>query len=170
MAAEIADGMLLTCMHPGRFDVIEKNLNEGFEKAGNGKSIANFDVAPTVAVVMGDDLDACRGPLKASISLYVGGMGAKNKNFYKEYIERIGFEEDAAKIQELVLAGKRGEAMAAVPDALVDAMHLVGTKERIRDHFQAWKASKVGTLIVGTAQVEAVRLLAELNSLSSTRN
>ena len=164
MAAEIADGMLLTCMHPGRFDVIEKNLNEGFEKAGNGKSIANFDVAPTVAVVMGDDLDACRGPLKASISLYVGGMGAKNKNFYKEYIERIGFEEDAAKIQELFLAGKRGEAMAAVPDALVDAMHLVGTKERIRDHFQVWKASKVGTLIVGTAQIEAVRLLAELNS------
>lgn len=160
--AEIADGLLLTCMHPERFDVIEPNLERGFAKAGGGKSLAAFDVAPTVAVIVGDDLDACRSPLKMSLALYIGGMGARDKNFYNDYIRRIGYEADAIKIQNLYLDGKRGEAIAAVPDALVDALHLVGPKERIRDRFQAWKESKVGTLIVGTMQPEALRLMAEL--------
>jgi F420-dependent oxidoreductase-like protein len=162
MSAELADGMLLTCMHPERFDVIEPHLNEGFAKSG--RSLANFDVAPTVAVIIGDDLDACRGPLKFSLALYLGGMGAKDKNFYNEYVRKVGFEAEAIKVQELYLAGKRAEAVAAVPDALVDALHLVGPKERIRDRFQVWKASKVGTLIIGTQQREAVRLMAELAS------
>jgi F420-dependent oxidoreductase-like protein len=164
LAAEIADGILLTCMHPERFDVIEKNLNEGFAKTGGKKSLAGFEIAPAVAVIIGDDLDACRLPLKMSLALYIGGMGAKEKNFYGEYIRRVGFEAEAVKIQELYLAGKRQEAIEAVPDALVDTLHLVGPKERIRDRFQAWKASKVTTMIVGTAQPEAVRLMAELAS------
>jgi F420-dependent oxidoreductase-like protein len=166
MAAEIADGILLTCMHPERFDVIEANLNEGFAKAatvdGKRKSLADFDVAPTVACIIGKDLDACRAPLKASLALYIGGMGARDKNFYNEYIRRVGYEQEAIEIQNLYLDGKRKEAVAAVPDALVDALHLVGTPERIRDRFAVWKQSKVGTLIVGAQQIEAVRLLAEL--------
>jgi F420-dependent oxidoreductase-like protein len=162
LSAEMAEGCLLTCMHPERFDVIEKNLAEGFAKTDGKKSLANFDVAPTVPVVVGKDLDACRGPLKMSLALYIGGMGAKDKNFYKEYIERVGFEADAKKIQALYLDGKRGEAVAAVPDALVDAMSLIGPPERIRDRFQVWKESKIGTMMVGTQQREAVRLIAEL--------
>jgi F420-dependent oxidoreductase-like protein len=165
LSAELCDGLLLTCMHPERFDVIEPNLQAGFDKAnaaGGSKSLASFDVAPTVAVILGDDLDACRAPLKMSLALYIGGMGAREKNFYNAYIRKIGFEREAVEIQELYLAGKKGEAMAKVPDALVDALHLVGPKERIRDRFQAWKASKVGTLIVGAVQPEAVRLMAEL--------
>jgi F420-dependent oxidoreductase-like protein len=162
LSAEIADGMLLVCMHPERFDVIAPNLEEGFAKAGGGKSLANFDVAPTVAVVVGDDLDACRAPIKMSLALYIGGMGARNQNFYKQYVSRVGFEAEAQKIQDLFLDGKKGEAIAAVPDALVDALHLVGPPERIRDRFQVWKESKVGTMIIGTAQREAVRLMAEL--------
>jgi F420-dependent oxidoreductase-like protein len=162
MAAEIADGLLLTCMLPERFDVIEENLNKGFAKAGNGKSLASFDVAPTVACIVGNDLDACRAPLKQSLALYIGGMGAKDKNFYNEYIRRVGFEAQAIQIQELYLAGKRKEAVAAVPDELVDLLHLVGTPERIRDRMQVWKKSKVGTLIVGVQQPEAMRLVAEL--------
>ena len=160
--AEIADGLLLTCMDPERYDVIQPNLEEGFKRAGGGKSLANFDIAPTVAVVLGDDLDACRGPLKFSLALYIGGMGAKDKNFYKDYVCKIGFEAEANTIQDLYLAGRKGEAMAAVPDKLVDAMHLVGPKERIKDRFAAWKESKVGTMVIGTQQIEAVRLLAEL--------
>lgn len=163
MSAEIADGLLLTCMHPERFDVIEENLNKGFAKAGNGKSLANFDVAPTVAVILGKDVDACRAPLKANLALYIGGMGARDKNFYNEYIRRVGYEAEAIHIQNLYLDGKRNEAIAAVPDALVDALHLVGPAERIRDRFQAWKESKVGTLIIGAQQIEAIRLMAELN-------
>jgi F420-dependent oxidoreductase-like protein len=162
MSAEIADGLLLTCLDPSRFDLIEKNLDAGFAKAGGGKSLASFDVAPAVAVIVGDDLEACRLPLKMSLALYIGGMGAKSKNFYKEYVEKIGYESAAAKIQELYLAGQKNEAILAVPDELVDTFNLVGPKERIRDRFQAWKGSKVGTMLIGTAQPEALRLMAEL--------
>jgi hypothetical protein len=115
-----------------------------------------------VAVIMGDDLDACRMPLKMSLALYIGGMGAKSKNFYNAYIRRIGYEKEAEQIQNLYLAGKKEEAMAAVPDSLVDKLHLVGPAARIRERFAVWKKSKVGTLIIGTPQPEAVRLLAEL--------
>jgi F420-dependent oxidoreductase-like protein len=162
LSAEVADGLLMTCMHPERFDVIEPRLRAGFAKAGGEKSLASFDVAPTIACIVGSDLDACRLPLKMSLALYIGGMGAKDKNFYNEYVRRIGFEADALRIQSLYLDGKRNEAIAAVPDALVDALHLVGTPDRIRDRFAAWKSLPIGTLIVGTQQVEAVRLLAEL--------
>jgi alkanesulfonate monooxygenase SsuD/methylene tetrahydromethanopterin reductase-like flavin-dependent oxidoreductase (luciferase family) len=133
MSAEIADGLLLTCMHPERFDVIRPHIDAGFAKAGGTKSLKTFDVAPTIACVLGSDLDACRRPLKASLALYIGGMGAKEKNFYNEYIRRVGYEAEALKIQGLFLEGKRDEAVAAVPDALVDALHLVGPAERIRD-------------------------------------
>jgi F420-dependent oxidoreductase-like protein len=161
--AEIADGVLLTCMHPERFDVIDKNLQEGFAKRDPKlRPASEFEIAPTVAVIIGDDLDACRMPLKMSLALYIGGMGAKEKNFYGEYVRRIGYEAEAIKIQELFLSGKREEAIAAVPNELVDAMHLVGPVERIRERFQAWKKSKVTTLIVGAQQREALRLIAEL--------
>jgi F420-dependent oxidoreductase-like protein len=165
-SAEIADGLLLTCMHPERFDVLRPHLEAGLAKAAQnghpGKSFTTFDVAPTIACIVGTDLDACRAPLKVSLALYLGGMGAKGKNFYNEYIRRVGYEEVAAKVQDLYLAGDKGGAVAAIPDALVDALHLVGTPERIRDRFAAWKGLPIGTLIVGTVQPEAVRLMAEL--------
>jgi len=162
LSAELADGLLLTCMDPAHFALIERNLNEGFAKTGGKKSLANFDVAPAVAVIVGDDLDACRLPLKMSLALYIGGMGAKSKNFYKEYVERIGYEAAAAEIQRLYLDGKKNEAIRAVPDELVDTFNLVGPPERIRERFQAWKPVKIGTMLVGAAQVEALRLIAEL--------
>ncbi|MCA9627880.1 MAG: LLM class F420-dependent oxidoreductase [Polyangiaceae bacterium] len=163
-AGEIADGLLMTCLHPGRFEVVEENLQKGFDKAGNGKGLDNFDVAPAVACIVGDDLDACRMPLKMTLALYVGGMGAKNKNFYNEYVSRVGFEAEAKQIQDLYLAGKRNEAILAVTDEMVDTFNLVGPKERIKERFQIWKESKIGTMMVGTQQPEALRLLAELNS------
>jgi F420-dependent oxidoreductase-like protein len=162
LSAEIADGLILAFMHPERFDVIEPRLRAGFAKAGGSKSLATFDVMPGIACILGDDLDACRRPLKAHLALYIGGMGAKDKNFYNEYARRIGFEQDALRVQSLYLNGKRMEAIEAVPDALVDAVHLVGPAERIRDRFAAWKSLPIGTLLVSTQQVEAVRLLAEL--------
>jgi F420-dependent oxidoreductase-like protein len=162
--AESCDGLLLTCCHPGRFDVIEDNLNVGFARTNGKRSLDNFDVAPAVAVIIGDNLDACRFPLKMSLALYIGGMGARQKNFYKEYIEKIGFEAEAQVIQDLYLDGKRNEAIAAVPDELVDALNLVGPEDRIRDRFQMWKDSKIPTMLIGTPQKEAVRLMAELAS------
>lgn len=161
-SAEVCDGLLLTCVHPERLDVIEQSINVGFAKTNGKKSLANFDIAPTVITVVGDDLDACRLPIKFNLALYIGGMGAKDKNFYNEYVSKVGFADAAKKVQELYLAGKKTEAVNAVPDALVDALHLVGPKERIRDRFQAWKESKVGTMLIATQQPEALRLMAEL--------
>jgi F420-dependent oxidoreductase-like protein len=160
--AEACEGLLLTCVHPERMEVIEENLNVGFARTGGKKSLANFDIAPAVAVIIGDDLDACRLPLKFSLALYLGGMGAKSKNFYNEYITKVGFADAARKVQALYLDGKKNEAVAAVPDELVDTLNLVGPKERIRDRFQVWKDSKVGTMLIGTAQREALRFMAEL--------
>jgi alkanesulfonate monooxygenase SsuD/methylene tetrahydromethanopterin reductase-like flavin-dependent oxidoreductase (luciferase family) len=164
LAAELCEGVLLTCMNPERPEVVERHLAEGFAKRTDGRGREHFEVAPVVAVCLGDDLDACRAPYRAQLGLYLGGMGARDKNFYKEYLMRVGFEAEANLVQDLWYAGKRQEAIAAVPDAMIDAINLVGSKERIRDRFQVWKASGVDTLLVGTHQPEAVRLLAELNA------
>jgi F420-dependent oxidoreductase-like protein len=161
-SAEVADGLIPVWMNPERWDLLEPHLKEGFARAGGGKSLASFDVAPFVTCVMGDDVEKCRMPVRGMLALYIGGMGARNKNFYNDYAKRLGYEEAAARIQDLYLAGKKAEAMAAVPNELVDSIALLGPKERIRDRLEAWKASPVRTLLVGTGQPEALRTLAEL--------
>ena len=111
---------------------------------------------------VGDDLEKCRMPVKGMLSLYIGGMGARDKNFYNDYAKRLGYEEAALRIQDLYLDGKKAEAMAAVPDELVDEVSLVGPRERIAERVEAWKASPVTSMLLGTGQPEALRLLAEL--------
>ena len=162
LAAEIADGVIPVWMNPERWDLYGAPLKEGFAKSGGRKSLDNFDVAPFVTCVTGLDVDKCRMPIKGMLALYIGGMGARSKNFYNDYARRLGYEDAAAKIQDLYLGGKKAEAMAAIPDKLVDEVALVGPRERIADRLKAWKASPVKTLIIGTGQVEAVRMLAEL--------
>ena len=103
-------------MNPERFDIFARPVEEGLAKAGGGKTLDNFDVAPIVMVMVGDDIDACRVPVKAMLALYVGGMGARDKNFYNEYVTELGYGAAARTIQELYLAGKKDEAAAAVPD------------------------------------------------------
>jgi F420-dependent oxidoreductase-like protein len=164
LSAEVADGLLVTCLRPERFDVTETNLRAGFAKSSRHKDLSTFDLAPNVACIVGDDLDACRVPLKANLALYVGGMGAKDKNFYNDYMRRVGFEDAAERIQSLYLAGRKDEAVAAVPDEMVDALHLVGPPDRIRARFAAWRSLPIGTVVVMARQVEALRLVAELRS------
>src|SRR5713101_6533955 len=120
LSAEIADGLIPVWMNPQRFDIYKPYLDAGFAKAGAGKSYQEFDFAPFVTVVMGSDLDRCRMPVRGMLALYIGGMGARNKNFYNDYAKRLGYVDEAAKIQDLFLAGKKAEAMALVPDKLVD--------------------------------------------------
>jgi F420-dependent oxidoreductase-like protein len=160
-SAEVADGLIPVWMNPERFDLFAPHLERGFARAGGGKGLARFDVAPFVTCVLGDDLERCRMPVKGMLALYVGGMGARGKNFYNDYARRLGYEEAAQRIQDLYLDGKKLEAMAAVPDRLVDEIALVGPRERIVERLGAWKASPVRTLLVGTGQPEALRLLAE---------
>jgi len=125
LTAEIADGWLPIFFSPGAFDDTYKaQLDEGFEKAGNGKGYDDFDIAPTVYVALEDDLEIAWNQLKPMLALYIGGMGAKGKNFYNDLACRFGFEEAAGTIQDLYLEGKKGEAMMAVPDELVDQVAL----------------------------------------------
>ena len=164
-SAEVADGMFPVWMNPERFDLFEESLNAGFAKAGGGKSLESFEIAPFVNTVMGDDLDECRGPVRGQLALYIGGMGARNKNFYNDYCKRLGYEEAAEKIQDLYLAGKKAEAMAAVPEQLIDDVALVGPWERIKERLGAWKAAgekrQVGTMLIGAGNSKLLRHLAE---------
>jgi alkanesulfonate monooxygenase SsuD/methylene tetrahydromethanopterin reductase-like flavin-dependent oxidoreductase (luciferase family) len=95
-------------------------------------------------------------------ALYIGGMGARGKNFYNDLACRYGFEAAAKEIQDLYLDGKKAEAIAAVPDELVDEIALIGPKERIADRFGAWQESGITTMIIGAQQPEAIQLMAEL--------
>ena len=164
-AAEVADGFFPVFMNPERFDLFEGPLNEGFAAAGGGKSLAGFEIAPFVPVHVGDDLDACRMEVKQHLALYVGGMGARSKNFYNDYAVRLGYEAAAAEVQDLFLGGKRREAAAAIPDSFVDDIALVGPRERIRERLSVWKdaAAKghVSTLIANRSDAQALRVLAE---------
>jgi len=163
LTAEIADGWLPIFFSPERYrEAFGPAIDAGLAKAGGTKTLADFDIAPTVTVIVGDDVEMLRGFVKPMIALYVGGMGARGRNFYNALACRYGYEAAAAEIQDLYLDGKKKEATAAVPDSLVDEIALIGPKERIRDRLDAWKESGVGTMIVGAQQPEALRVMAEL--------
>jgi F420-dependent oxidoreductase-like protein len=165
LAGEIADGTLPIFMSPERADTVAKAILDGMEKAGKPRSLAGFDIAPYTKIRVGQDVQACRDALKPELALYIGGMGARGKNYYNDYARRLGYEAAAAEIQDLFLDGRKKEAAAAVPDKLVDEIALVGPPERIRDRLQAWKEvakeGKVGTLVLTGATTEAVRVVAE---------
>jgi F420-dependent oxidoreductase-like protein len=154
LAAEIADGWLPIFFSPQRFAEV------------HGPSLADapdgFDIAPLCPVLVDDDVEMCRNMLKPMLALYVGGMGARGKNFYNSLTQRYGFEAAAAEIQELYLDGRKGDATLAVPDELVDEIALVGPKERIAERLGAWREAGISTLVVQTKQKEALAVMAEL--------
>ncbi|HRE47142.1 MAG TPA: LLM class F420-dependent oxidoreductase [Aggregatilineales bacterium] len=160
-AAAIADGWLPIFFSPERYaESFQAQIDAGLAAAG--KTIAQFDIAPSVPVVMGTDLEACRLAVKPFLALYIGGMGAKDKNFYFDLACRYGYEGEAVTVQTLFMEGKKFEAALAVPDALVDEIALVGTRERIRDRLTAWRESPITTLNLSMADMAAVRTMAEL--------
>jgi len=164
-AGEVADGVLPFFMAPEKTEAITGPVLEGIAKAGNGKTLADFDIAPYVRVAVGDDLAACRDKIRPQLALYIGGMGARSKNYYNDLTKRLGYEASAVEIQNHFLAGRRKEAEAAVPDALIDETSLIGPQERIRDRLEAWKEvakeRRVGTLLLAGATSEALRIVAE---------
>ena len=164
-AGELADGVQPIYMSPERTGLITEPVLEGMAAAGGGKTLAQFDIAPFVRVAMGKDLQACRNALKPEMALYIGGMGARSKNFYNDYVKRLGFEAAAVKIQDAFLAGRREAAAAAVPDALIEETALVGPPERIKERLKVWTAAakdnSVGTMLLGGASIEALRVCAE---------
>jgi alkanesulfonate monooxygenase SsuD/methylene tetrahydromethanopterin reductase-like flavin-dependent oxidoreductase (luciferase family) len=122
----------------------------------------SFDVAPAVPTILIDDVEAGRDFLKPYYALYIGGMGARGKNFYNDLAARYGYEAEAREIQELYLAGNKRDAAAKVPDSFVDDVALVGPKERLAERMEAWRESGATTLLVSTQQPEALRALAEI--------
>jgi F420-dependent oxidoreductase-like protein len=164
-AAEVADGVFPVWMDPAKYNIFADDFDKGFEKAGGGKSLKDFDVAPFVSVAMNDDLELAFDSLRPWLALYIGGMGAKGKNFYNDYATRLGYGEAAEKIQDLYLSGKKAEAEAQVPNELLDEVALVGPKDRIRERLQRWKEAgkrgEVGSMLVGAHDPAVLELLAE---------
>jgi F420-dependent oxidoreductase-like protein len=161
LAAEVADGWLPIFFAPERYDAVFKpHVDAGLSKAG--KTIEQFDIAPTVSVVINDNLDIAYNMLRPMLALYVGGMGARGKNFYYDLAVRYGFEGAAAEIQDFYLAGDKGAAMARVPAELIDAVALVGPRDRVRERLALWRNSPVTTLNMTVFDVETLRAMVEL--------
>jgi F420-dependent oxidoreductase-like protein len=168
LAAEIADGWLPMMFSPEHVDEFRPLLEEGFARAGNGKSYDDFDIAPSINVFITDDVEAARNAMRPFIALYIGGMGSRQRNFYKDLVGRYGFEEAAQKVQDLYLEGHAKDAMAALPDELIDAVTLCGPRDVARERLGILRDAGVGTLIMSPMawtfedRREQLRLVAEL--------
>jgi len=161
LTAEIADGWLPIFFSPGRYEeTYGDSIRAGLAKGG--KAMADLDIAPTVSVVVTDNMDQGYNQLRPMLALYIGGMGAKGKNFYNDLAVRYGYAAEAAEIQELYLDQRQGEAMMKVPAALIDEVALVGPKERIREHLRLWQDSPVTTLNLTVFDPHSLRTMVDL--------
>jgi F420-dependent oxidoreductase-like protein len=166
LAGEIADGWIPTLFSPEHVSELRPLLREGADRVG--RSLDGFDIAPTVNVFITDDLGGARNAMRPFIALYVGGMGSRAQNFYNNLVCRYGFEAEAKTIQDLYLEGKREEAMAAIPDALIDTVSLCGPKDVVRERLAVYRDAGVGTLGITPIaftkddRLEQLRLVAEL--------
>ncbi len=166
LAGEIADGWIPTLFAPEHVAEFRTYLQEGADRAG--KTLDGFDIAPTVNVLVTDDLASGRDAMRPYLALYIGGMGSRRQNFYNRLAVRYGFEEAAQKVQDLYLDGKREEAGAALPDELIDLVTLCGPKEHVRDRLAVYREAGVGTLMVtpmawtAEERLSQLRLVAEL--------
>ena len=153
LAAEECDGWMPLYYSPFRQEVYTESIKN---------RPADFMIPAPVTIAITNDLEQGLMPLKGMVSFYVGGMGSRKRNFHKELMARMGFEDEAQRIQDLFLDGKRNEAMALVPDQFVDEISLVGPPERIKDRLQAWTDSPVTDLLIFPSSVEQMRQCAEL--------
>jgi len=166
LTAEIADGWLPMGFVPGAMEEYRPWLETGFQRAGSGKSLRDFEIQASVHVEVSDDVKAALAKLKPEVALYVGGMGHRDKNFHKDQMVRRGFGDAAERIQELYLAHRKEEATAAVPDEWVDLKSLVGPLQRIKQRFRAWEESGATGLTVRSRQPEAIEIMAEAARLN----
>ncbi|MBV9685475.1 MAG: LLM class F420-dependent oxidoreductase [Solirubrobacterales bacterium] len=166
LAGEIADGWLPIFFSPEHVSEVRALLEEGAGRAG--RSLEDFDIAPTVNTYISDDRQAARDRMRPVLALYVGGMGSRKQNFYNALVQRYGFEDAARRVQDLYLEGKTDEAAAALPDELIDLITLSGPKDHVRERLAAFREAGVGTLTIGPMaftkeeRVEQLRAVAEL--------
>ncbi|MCA9831811.1 MAG: LLM class F420-dependent oxidoreductase [Dehalococcoidia bacterium] len=164
LAGEIADGLTGSFV-PGELPRVRASIQQGFDKAGNGKSFKDFELFSSASVVVTNDVKAALDSIKPHRALYIGGMGARTKNFHNDRMVKRGYPEAAARVQELFLAGRKDEAAAAIPDEFIDEEAIVGPPDRIRERFRAWAdAGENGLdgLKITAWQPEALELMADL--------
>ena len=161
MCAELCDGWLAMLFSPAHEELYRGPLQEGFAREGARRTAEDFEVAATVPLIVSDDLDAAVDSLRPFYALYFGGMGAKGANFHANVPIRMGYETEILEIQDLYLGGKKDEAAARIPSALIEQLSLVGRREKIRDDLERWRDSIVTTLLV-SGDPATLRVAAEL--------
>lgn len=171
LAGEIADGWLAIFFAPERSEAQLEALRRGRRAAGRGTTVdplTGFDIVPTVPVVLTDDVREGLRRIAPYAALYIGGMGSREQNFYNRLAVEMGFEAEAALIQDLYLAGRPRDAADAVPDAFLDATSLVGPRQRIAERLERYRDAGVTTLTVAPYSTsidegaELLRTMAEL--------
>lgn len=160
LAAELADGWLPLFYSPRNDDQQRASLAEGFARPGARRTAEDFEVVCPVDIVVDQDVERAADAVRPRLALYIGGMGPKEQNFHYNVFSRLGFEADCERIQTLYLSGRKDQATAAVPLALVEQVALVGPSAKIRDEAQIWRDSLVTTLVVRGDEV-AVRVAAD---------
>jgi F420-dependent oxidoreductase-like protein len=166
LAGEIADGWLPVFFSPEHTAEVRAPLLEGALRAG--RSLDGFSICPSVNVLISDDLENARHAMRPVLGLYVGGMGSKEQNFYNRLVSSYGFEREAEQVQELYLAGRKSEALMALPDDLIDLVSIVGPPGRAKEKIRAFRDAGVDTLIVSPMALdtderkEQLRLVAEV--------
>jgi alkanesulfonate monooxygenase SsuD/methylene tetrahydromethanopterin reductase-like flavin-dependent oxidoreductase (luciferase family) len=161
MAGEIADGWIPLFFAPSAMNDFAAQLSEGFARPGARRTSDEFEILALCPVLVADDIERAADLYRPTIALYAGGMGAREVNFHYDVFCRLGFEAEAAKIQELYLDGRKDEAAAAVPTKMVEAISLIGPREKIRDDLEAWRESIATTLLV-SGDATTLRTIAEL--------
>ena len=166
LAGEVADGWIPIFFSPEHVSEVRAPLEEG--AARSGRSLDDFDIAPTVNTYISDDREGARDRMRPFLALYIGGMGSRKQNFYNQLVQRYGFEDAARKVQDLYLDGKKEEAAAALPDELIDLVTLCGPRDAVRDRLVAFREAGVGTLTIAPTawttdeRIEQLRAVAEL--------
>jgi F420-dependent oxidoreductase-like protein len=164
LAGEIADGWIPTFFSPEHVGAFNQLLRDG--AARSGRSLDEFDIAPTVQAYISEDLELARDLMRPVLALYIGGMGSRRQNFYNQLVQRYGFEAAAAQIQDLYLDGKKDEAAAAIPGELIDAICLCGPPTVVRERLAAFRDAGVGTMIVGPMAIAAEDRIAQLRMIA----
>jgi F420-dependent oxidoreductase-like protein len=168
LAAEIADGWLPTLFAPEHMDAFRPSLEEGAARAG--RSVDQLAITPQVSLAIYDDVEHARNFMRPYMALYIGGMGSKDRNFYNQLVTRYGYGDAAREVQELYLSGRQADAMAAIPDDLIDKVALCGSKDVVRDRIGAYRDAGVDTLLVTPAaasQEDRLRMIRELAEIAA---
>ncbi|MCX6385818.1 MAG: LLM class F420-dependent oxidoreductase [Solirubrobacterales bacterium] len=149
LAAEICDGWLPMFYSPHHEAFYREALAEGFARETARRTADSFEITATVPVIIHDDVEAAADFLRPMYALYFGGMGARGANFHNDVPVRMGYADAAKEIQDLYLDGKKAEAAAAVPTALIEQMSLIGSEDKIRYELDAWRESMITTMLIG---------------------